>query len=482
MEEAAAPHEGPRTPPSAGSGGQADVQGEAVAGRSTEPTSETAGAAKRNCSDDCIIPVDPDVWRFAVRVGVAVAVALFISLYGTPQDPIVQDPSFLIITVVLVSWFPSLQGSEIFSKVKQRVIGTIYGVSLGLAVGFIGITFPTVQGTRWFYFASISVITFVHAVVFNTVPAFKKYPYACLLSCFTFPFIAISFWNGSDPLWGLGVWRVIDIIFGSAIAIVVGMTIFPRPTAVAIRVQIHHTLVVTSLYFQASANHCKAPTNLALLNEIMLSSAVDDEMHQNLVKSLRALEALRVKIPMLKYSPYELYSKCYPVALTSLDAKEVSFTVARIHRILSVSTLIDSIFRNTETLVLLVGEKQLELFSDIYQTAGRLLVQDGVAIAEGSTLVSDEYDELERHLRLLEEHVREREEQATEEKQSTRIEEYDVLQVGAGDQVGPLLLALVRNLGARVLRFHKGCASLGQGGKHGAPPEKSEKPTELASV
>lgn len=395
--------------------------------------------------------VQSDSWRFGIRFSLGYGIAsLFV--VGTPYgESVVPEASFIIFTVGLLLWFPSLSGAQTLAKAYERIIGTAFGCSLGLAIGFISIALPTAVATQSFLFATVFVFSFLMAFLYKEFALPKKYPYAASIAVITFPFVALTFWSGAEPVWQTGVFRVVNIVIGSIIAASMSIFVFPRPAGYAARQAIDKAILSLSTYLTTISMQCKSEERIPSL-ETVLECQVEDKMHQQGTLSSVKINELAAHIPLLKWSAYELYQCTYSRNVAKLQVKKLCIISARLRRIHNTACLVESIIRNAPEQIKILNQQKLAHACAILELSASILLEGGAAIRDGAEdqLTKKKVGLLRVQLQLFNQESSLADD-ALDTEQHRSLDE-SLLGPGAGNMLFPL----IESLAVRAIRFDVG--------------------------
>ena len=103
--------------------------------------------------------VNADAVQFGVRMACCIAASALFSLIraNTTQYP---QAMWVLITVLFVSWFPSLDAASVVEKCLQRIYGTLLGATVGLLCGFATIPLKSRSLRAWIIGSCMWVYTF----------------------------------------------------------------------------------------------------------------------------------------------------------------------------------------------------------------------------------------------------------------------------------------------------------------------------------
>jgi len=177
---------------------------------------------------------------FALRMGILLALSSLFVLISTPK---VKDPDGMsvLVTVLFVCWFPTLDSGSILEKIVQRLIGTFVGAALGIGCGFTSLLFcprdtaETNMPQIIFLATCMLVVCFVTIFLAGRVQVGKRkviqrFNYATILCILTFCICMLPFASSQRPKWKRAMDRVVNVIIGCILGAVGSFVIWPRPT------------------------------------------------------------------------------------------------------------------------------------------------------------------------------------------------------------------------------------------------------------
>ena len=216
------------------------------------------------------LPWNRDAVHFGIRMAICMTISSFFTLW--PQDTTQRYPQsmWVLITVLFVCWFPSLDAASVVEKSLQRLYGTFIGASVGLLCGFVslailgwrGETETTTNGVyhpgRQALFVGICICVYTFIICWAAVQyqvrgkrIIASYNYACILCLLTFYICIMPFYVDDDDMhaslegsiegasnpnhhprarWLKAIYRVINVIVGCVLGAVLCVTVLPRST------------------------------------------------------------------------------------------------------------------------------------------------------------------------------------------------------------------------------------------------------------
>jgi len=246
--------------------------------------------------------IDRDGVHFGVRMAVCMTTASLFILLRQPGKELVPEAMWIVITVLFVCWFPSLDAASVVEKSIQRLYGTAMGALTGIGCGFVSLVILyfgnydmvqdavqdtldilqdeelTINSTQQqdvavvqqelqeadqnvfaqsvFIIACIAVYTFLvcWAAVQYKVGGAKiidRYNYACILSLLTFYICLLPFYSDQEPKWTKAIYRVTDVVMGCLMGAFLSITILPRSTVRILRHKMERKITLAGEASQA---------------------------------------------------------------------------------------------------------------------------------------------------------------------------------------------------------------------------------------
>lgn len=182
--------------------------------------------------------IDWDAVAFAMRMAVLLTISSLFVLISFPNYSY-PDGMWVLVSVLFVCWFPSLDAASVIEKIIQRLIGTFLGAFLGLSLGFFSLwAFPSRKYQSVFLGCCMFVVNF--AIIFiagqcrvegSRVKVIRRFAYATILCVLTFCICMLPFALDEDPKWKRGVWRITNVIVGCVLGAVGSLLLAPRSTS-----------------------------------------------------------------------------------------------------------------------------------------------------------------------------------------------------------------------------------------------------------
>ena len=200
----------------------------------------------------------------AVRLGVAVLSALIVNkLTQLPHG------EWTTITVFVILGLLQYQGA-IYTKAKERILGTIFGVIIGL--GFLWLS-QDIGTWLWLYYVLIGIISGIIGYV-----AVKQLGYIGLLTGITMLMIVSS--PNHDDITQDGLYRALNILIGAGIAVAATL-ILPLKSTLMWRFLLASNLDACAQLYANVGQHIDADTGTSTAD----SHDKADDYHKNANKS-----------------------------------------------------------------------------------------------------------------------------------------------------------------------------------------------------
>lgn len=325
--------------------------------------------------------IDVNAAQFAARMAVMLAVSsLFVLIRSDTYH--YPDGMWVLVSVLFVSWFPSLDAASVIEKITQRLIGTFVGAFFGLSCGFLSLwAFTTRNHQATFLFTcmlvfNFGIIFFAGQAQVGSVKVIRRFAYATVLCVLTFCICMLPFGLDEDPKWELGVYRVINVVVGCLLGAVGSMVVCPKSTTdvlhektarqVKLAGEASEALLHTASDFFAGRIQVNrladellhSPLESAIRWKLMRSSSSrlsDDSSHDGLAKSDIALKkyedaiadwrVTKALFPLTHYDPFSL--SIHESTGEDKEAQtEIARTLARALRIQTTIVVLDGMVRN----------------------------------------------------------------------------------------------------------------------------------------
>ena len=290
------------------------------------------------------------------------------------------DGMWVLVSVLFVSWFPSLDAASVVEKIAQRLVGTFVGAALGLGCGFASLLLLPYHRRQRAFLAGC-VFAFNFGIIFlsgqcrvGPKRVIRRYAYATILCVLTFCICMLPFGLEEDPKWLRGVWRVVNVIVGCLLGALGSIVVCPKSTTdvlhdkAARQVKLAGEAAEAVLHLAAD---CFAGTvhvnrladelinsplqttqrwkmkrmNSGYLSEASskLSTDADVALHkyEDAIADWNASKAL---FPLAKFDPFNLHSS-HDGCNRQLLSEEIAKTLARALRIHTTIVVLDGMIR-----------------------------------------------------------------------------------------------------------------------------------------
>ena len=163
--------------------------------------------------------IDRDAVCFGARMAACLTLSSLFVLAQSPADAHhFPEGMWVLITVLFVCWFPTLDAASVLEKSIQRLIGTLIGAGLGVLCGFVSLFVEKQYGVRAQAISlasSIALVSFsvcgysVHAKIGGT-RLIARYNYAVILLILTFSICLMPFYTvgAENSAWKKSLYRV----------------------------------------------------------------------------------------------------------------------------------------------------------------------------------------------------------------------------------------------------------------------------------
>jgi hypothetical protein len=302
----------------------------------------------------CSSLVNADAFGFALRISLVLTTSSFFVLYH-PADPYPQG-SWVFITCLVVSWYPSsMDAASVLKKTVQRIIGTILGSLVALAVGFLMRTVSDVHHQAIVLGSSVAIISFcVPYLVVHNSNFFGDYSYASLLVLLTFGIVVFPFYNNTseNDVWMRGVFRILNIVIGCLLSAVMAVVVFPKPTHKAIQQslakQIESAGQASEEVLQtAVAIFSKQRSPIPLRDKVSAEHEHEDAVLKLAKQGMRDFYDAKALYPLLPYDAFYASFATTPLERSRFES-ETLLLMNRAFRIHATVLLINAIIHNDE--------------------------------------------------------------------------------------------------------------------------------------
>ena len=358
--------------------------------------------------------LDGNALAFGTRMSICITFSSLFMLIGNPiNGNKYPQGMWVIITVLFVCWFPSLDAASVVEKCIQRIYGTIIGATVALLCGFASLGFwsnnKAMQGV--FVGLCICVYTFIicwAALQFyvegTATKIISRYNYACILCLLTFYICILPFYSEEEKRWQKSLYRVLNVLIGCIMGAALSIFILPRSTTQILQRKIETQIKLAGEASMAVLHHAadhfseSAYIPVPLADEMLESTIQDRHKRQYrirvsltsshrpwrhgsghmdtgpdeaLTKEENAIQESRLiksQLAMLRYDPFQVN---IPVEVMETFRTEVAHTLARALRIQHTVVLIDGIVRNDPKHDF--SEAHIKLFAIVGTLIGEML-------------------------------------------------------------------------------------------------------------
>lgn len=293
--------------------------------------------------------------RFGLRLSIVLTLSsLFVLVQNPDNDGAFPQGTWVYVSALMVSFFPSLDVASVAYKTFQRILGTILGAILGMCCGFLSSPIDVYAGQATFIGVCIAVVTFlVSFAMVQGVRLFSDYPYATLLCLLTFGITILPFYTESQDEWKVGVYRISNVIIGCGIAALGALVLWPRSSVVVLeekgeqQVKLAGEASDALLQFASEilgSQSGRRSSSIGILTESKVGvEEGDDAAYQIYNKAICEYKAAVSVFPLSKYDPYNL---CRDNESFESYRKQSALTLSRCLRIQTTIVLMDAALRN----------------------------------------------------------------------------------------------------------------------------------------
>jgi hypothetical protein len=285
------------------------------------------------------------------------------------------DGMWVLVSVLFVCWFPSLDAASVVEKIVQRLIGTFVGAALGLSLGFFSLwAFQTRSLQAVFLGCCTFVINF--GIIFvagqfkvGRIKVIRRFAYATILCVLTFCICMLPFGLYEDPKWEAGVWRVMNVIVGCLLGAIGSIAVCPRSTSAVLHDktarQVKLAGEASEAVLMSAAAALSGRIQVERLAEQLLGTVPETTMRWNFNRSessLRTKAYSGIDIALTKYEDaiadwkitkalfpltrYDPFTVARPQEKTMAFRTEAARTLARALRIQTTIVVLDGMVRN----------------------------------------------------------------------------------------------------------------------------------------
>jgi hypothetical protein len=239
--------------------------------------------------------IDRNAVHFGVRMAILLTVSsLFVIVGQGKQYP---QGMWVFISVLFVSWFPSLDAASVIEKIRQRLIGTFSGAAIALAIGFPSLYILQHYGqTAQTIFLTLAIATVTFLFTFSIVQfrvgrgvkVVQKFNYASILFILTFYISVLPFCEDLKTRWLIAVYRIANVIIGCIIGALGSIVILPRSASDILQERIARQVKLAGECSEAVL-HAAADA----FSGVMIPIALRDEMLESPMTRRARLEQSR---------------------------------------------------------------------------------------------------------------------------------------------------------------------------------------------
>jgi hypothetical protein len=313
--------------------------------------------------------------QFALRMAIMLMISSLFVLVDWPHGGRYPDGMWVLVSVLFVGWFPSLDAASVIEKITQRLIGTFIGAFLGLSCGFFSIwAFPT--RTYQAIFLGSCMLFFNFGIIFvagqfkiGPKKIIRRYAYATILCVLTFCICMLPFASEEDPKWARGVWRVCNVIVGCFLGAGGAVIVCPKSTTDVLHDKTARQVTLAGeaseavLHFAADlfAGKVKVSRLADELIDTPLDVGFSDQVSSSVLRepsrssgadvALKKYEdaitdwnASKALFPLAKFDPF--HSNVLKDDYNSAIQGEIAKTLARALRIQTTIVVIDGMIRS----------------------------------------------------------------------------------------------------------------------------------------
>jgi hypothetical protein len=329
---------------------------------------------------------DPAALQFAFRMALLLTVSALFILIQTPEKAW-PDAMWVLVSVLFVSWFPSLDAASVVEKIFQRLIGTFVGAVLGLGCGFLSLwLFRNSSRPYQATFLGCCMLVFNFLIVFlagqckvGGVKVIRKYAYATILCVLTFCICMLPFGGlGSNRAkWMKGVMRVVNVTIGCLLGAVGAIVVSPKSTAAVLHDKTARQVKLCGEASEAvlamAADHFAGKVIVQGLADELVSTPLETTVRWSLRRvnsgnlsepsltvcknadvalqkyedAMEDWKASKMLFPLTRFDPFHLrFDETSYEAKTALN-KAIARTLARTMRIQTTVVMIDGTFTSS---------------------------------------------------------------------------------------------------------------------------------------
>jgi len=334
---------------------------------------------------------EPAAVQFAMRMAILLTLSSLFVLVKDANGHRFPDGMWVLVSVLFVCWFPSLDAASVIEKSTQRLIGTAIGAFFGLSCGFCSLwLFPDTttsqrQSRYQAAFLGVCMLVFNFAFIWlagqckaGAKKVIRRYAYATILCVLTFCICMLPFGLEDDPKWERGVWRIANVIIGCFMGAVGSIVVWPKSTidvlrdktqrqvrlvgeashAVLqlaadslggkVRVQrladeLLNTPLQTTVRWRVNRSNSNTPTSADSSTSTSRDVDVALRKYEDALADWNASTSL---FPLARFDPFQLFPNRDKVVHSEAFRAEIARTLARCMRIQTSVVMLDGMIRS----------------------------------------------------------------------------------------------------------------------------------------
>lgn len=346
--------------------------------------------------------LDHTALGFGLRMGVcATTASLFVFIENPINGSKFPEGMWVLITILFVCWFPSLDAASVIEKSLQRIYGTLIGSSVALLCGLVSLAFGSRRAWKASFLAfCIFLYTFVicwAAVSFKVKGKKEKYiaryNYACILCLLTYYICLMPFYEEGDYWLTCASFRVLNVLIGCFLGALISTLVYPRSIVQILQRKMEAQIKLAGeaskavMHYAAdklaeNAYHPRgsSPAEPSIRKKITESRRpwrikgattsydIGEEALEKHDSAIQESRVIKSNLEMLNYDPFQFGT---PDEVIDSFRSEVANTLARALRIQHTVVLLDGIMRNDPKHDF--SESQIKNFADIGTLIGTML-------------------------------------------------------------------------------------------------------------
>lgn len=343
---------------------------------------------------------DADALILSTRVSLSMTIAsLFVVAFPAPsqtQAATIPHAIWMIRTVTVVTWFPTLDMASSLQRAYQRTIGTIVGAVIGLLGGFLSLTIvhyyddnlnnTSSNDPEIFHQRAIEQGVFLGILLFlgtflasygaNRTKNRKNYSF--IIGTITYVLALASFYVGGysslasmeSPPWSPAVWRCWNILVGGILGSLVLLLVWPRTTSSMIRNRVQRQLqsVGKSARLVLSLAHdsftgTRLPLAFDEITKLRFTEQGKDQAYDSYIQSLQSWKDCQALFPLFDFDPY--HSKFRSQDEQQVFTRDMAVRLTRSFRlqtnIVMLYTIVQTVVRDDE----MFKDVSLDILTDV---------------------------------------------------------------------------------------------------------------------